>query len=113
MKEIKSNGLEVIISQAIEEMKCEQGENFSLENINLAELGRRTGVSRAKLRRLKENGFVFKPHALEGRKAPQTILTSYTGILDDLLRKGITNSAVCLERLQAVGFPGGRTTVKD
>ena len=113
MKEIKSNGLEDIISQAIEEMKSEQGNNFSLEKINLAELERRTGISRAKLRRLKENGFVFKPHALEGRKAPQTILTGYTAILDDLLRKGITNSSVCLERLQAVGFPGGLTTVKD
>ena len=121
MKEIKSNGLEDIISQAIEEMKSEQGNNFSLEKINLAELEktnlaeleRRTGISRAKLRRFKENGFVFKPHALEGRKAPQTILTGYTAILDDLLRKGITNSSVCLERLQAVGFPGGLTTVRD
>ena len=113
MKENQSNGLEDIISQAIEEMKSEQGNNFSLEKINLAELERRTGISRAKLRRLKENGFVCKPHALEGRKAPQTILTGYTAILDDLLRKGITNSSVCLERLQAVGFPGGLTTVKD
>ena len=113
MKEIKSNGLENIISQAIEEMKSEQGDHFSLEKINLAELERRTGISRAKLRRFKENGFVFKPHALEGRKAPRTILTGYTAILDDLLRKGITNSSVCLERLRAVGFSGGLTTVKD
>ena len=113
MKEIKSNGLENIISQAIEEMKSEQGNNFSLEKINLAELERRTGISRAKLRRFKENGFVFKPHALEGRKAPQTVLTGYTAILYDLLRKGITNSSVCLERLQSVGFPGGLTTVRD
>ena len=77
MKEIKSNGLENIISQAIEEMKSEQGDHFSLEKINLAELERRTGISRAKLRRFKENGFVFKPHALEGRKAPRTILPSW------------------------------------
>ncbi len=113
MKESKSNGLEDIISQAIEEMKSEQGNNFSLDKINLAELGRRTGVSRSKLRRLKANGFVFKSHALEGRKAQRTILTGYTTILDALLRKGITNSSVCLERLQAVGYPGGLTTVKD
>ena len=113
MKENKSNGLDDIISQAIEEMKSEQGDHFSLEKINLAELERRTGISRAKLRRFKENGFVFKPHALEGRKAPRTILTGYTAILDDLLRKGITNSSVCLERLRAVGFSGGLTTVKD
>lgn len=78
MKESKSNGVEGIISQAIEEMKSEQGKNFSLDKINLAELGHRTGLSRSKLRRLKANGFVFKSHALEGRKARQTILTGYT-----------------------------------
>ena len=100
MKEIKSNGLGNIISQAIEEMKSEQGDHFSLEKNNLAELERRTGISRAKMRRFKENGFVFKPHGLEGRKAPRTILTGYTAILDDLLRNGITNSSVCLERLR-------------
>ena len=89
MKESKSNGLESIITQAIEEMKSEQGNNFSLERINLAELERRTGISRAKLRRLKSTGFVFRAHALEGRKAPQTILTSYTAILDALLKKAL------------------------
>lgn len=31
--------------QAIEEMKVKLGEHFSLEKLNLAELGRRTGVS--------------------------------------------------------------------
>lgn len=113
MKKITSNGLEDFISQAIEKMKSEQGNNFSLDKINLAELERRTGVSRAKLRRLKENGFVFKPHALEGRRASKTVLSGYTAILDDLLRKGITNSAVCLERLQTVGFSGSLTTVKN
>lgn len=113
MKEIESNGLDERIVKAIEEMKTEAGAGFSLERINLAELERRTGVSRGKLRRLKKNGFIQAPHALAGRKAPQTRLTGYTAILDDLLRKGISNSSVCLERLQAVGFPGGLTTVKD
>ena len=94
-------------------MKLEQGNHFSLEKINLAELERRTGISRAKLRRLKKNGFPPKPHGLEGRKAPHSILTGYTAILDDLLGKGITNSSVCLKRLQSVGFSGGLTTVKD
>ena len=41
-----------ILAQALEEMKIEQGEKFSLETVNLAELGRRTGISRKKLRRL-------------------------------------------------------------
>ena len=74
---------------------------------------RRTGISRAKLRRLKKNGFTPKPHGLEGRKAPHSILTGYTAILGDLLGKEVTNSSVFLERLQSVGFPGGLTTVKD
>jgi len=46
-----------IIAQAIEEMKAEWGDTFSLEQVNLAELERRTGISRGKLRRLKKNGF--------------------------------------------------------
>ena len=51
MKEFMSNGFANSIAQAIEEMKAEQGDYFSLENVNLAELERRTGVSRGKLRR--------------------------------------------------------------
>ena len=39
-----------IIAQAIDEMKELQGDSFSLENINLAELERRTDISRARLR---------------------------------------------------------------
>ncbi len=113
MKENASNGFADIIAQAIEEMKALEGNKFSLESINLAELQRRTGISRAKLRRLKANGFVDKPHASQGKAASRTILSGYTAILDELLRRGITNSSICLERLQAVGYPGGRTTVKD
>ena len=66
MKDINGNGLDGIISHAIEEMKHEQGDNFSLEKINLAELQRRTGISRAKLRRLKKNGFVVKTARFAG-----------------------------------------------
>ena len=112
MKESKSNGLEDIISQAIEEMKSEQGNNFSLEKINLAELERRTGISRAKLRRLKANNFNQKAHGLVGQKQQTTVLSGYSAYLDKLLRQGITNSAVCLERLQVIGFEGSLSTVK-
>ena len=54
----KNNGNDLyieIIAQAIEEMKEVQGESFSLENVNLAELERRTGITRARLRRMKAN----------------------------------------------------------
>ena len=55
MNENSSNGLYFIITQAIEEMKSEQGNKFDLNKINLAELERRTGLTRAQLRRLKTN----------------------------------------------------------
>ena len=97
MKEENSNGLHDVIAQAIEEMKHEQGKNVSLDKINLAELQRRTGISRAKLRRLKKNDFALKPHGLQGRKAAQTVLTGYTGILDKLPYPG---------RYQRLGMPG-------
>lgn len=74
---------------------------------------RRTGISRSKLRRIKKNGFIDKPHGLTGRKSEVTILTSYTGVLDDLLKKGVTNSSVCLDRLKEHGYTGGLTVIKD
>jgi len=100
------------VLQAIEEMRVEQGERFSLEKLNLAELGRRTGVSRKKLRRLKKNGFASSSHEAKGRKSSQTLLTGYTAVLDALLRRGVTNSSRCLEELQNNGYSGSLTTVK-
>ncbi|MBD9195513.1 MAG: DUF4340 domain-containing protein, partial [Clostridiales bacterium] len=64
MKGIQSNGFLPIIAQAIAEMEELHGEFASINEINLAELGRRTGISRAKLRRLKANGFCETPHGL-------------------------------------------------
>lgn len=111
--EEKHNDLTDILAQALEEMKREMGNSFDISKVNLAELGRRTGLSRSKLRRLQANGFIDKPHALRGRKAGTTLLTGYTAVIDDLLRKGVTNSSVCLERLQECGYKGGLTIVKD
>ena len=93
-------------------MKSEQGNNFSLDQINLAELERRTGISRAKLRRLKANNFNQKAHGLIGQKQQTTVLSGYSAYLDNLLRQGITNSAVCLDRLREFGFEGSLSTVK-
>lgn len=108
----KTNDLTEIITQAINEIKLELGEKFNPDKINLAELERRTGLSRAKLRRLKENGFVDMPHGRTGLKADKTVLTGFTGVIDALLAKGITNSSVCFERLKDAGYKGGLTTVK-
>ena len=97
MKELYSNGFASSIAQAIEEMKAEQGDVFSLDRINLAELERRSGVSRGKLRRLKRNGFQDLPRSSKGRKHAATKLSGYTGIIDSLLRQGIKNSSVILD----------------
>ena len=70
------------------------------------------GLSRSRLRRLKENNFIVTPHGRTGQKATATILTGYSGIIDGLLQKGVTNSSVCFERLQEAGYTGGLTTVK-
>lgn len=107
-----SNDSASILTQVLEEMKMEQGENFSLDKINLAELERRTGISRGKLRGLQKNGFKEKPHGLLGRKASVTVLTGYTGLLDNLLRKGVYNSSVAFERLKEIGYAGGQTQIK-
>ena len=113
MKQPNFSAMSPAVAKAIEQMMAEQGDKFSLEKVNLAELERRTGISRARLRRMKEHGFEDTEHAAKGRKASTTLLSGYTGILDGLLKVGVTNSAVCLSRLRANGFQGGKTIVKD
>ena len=58
-----SNDSMTILTQVLEEMKQEKGNEFDLRKVNLAELERRTGISRKKLRNLKKNGFKEKPHS--------------------------------------------------
>ena len=113
IKEQNCNDLQEIITQALEQIKAEQGATFDIEKVNLAEMERITGISRARLRRLKGNGFVVKPHGRTGMKAERTVLSGYTGVIDDLLRKGITNASVCLGRIQELGYTGGLTSVKN
>ncbi len=111
MKGLQGNGFLPIIAQAIAEMEESHGEFANINEINLAELSRKTGLSRAKLRRLKANGFCETPHGLSGQRREQ-ILDGYSGTLDSMLRNGVSNSAVCLERLKELGFHGSQSTVK-
>ena len=111
-KDYKSNDPQTILTQAIDQMKMELGDKFDPEKINLAELERRTGISRSRLRRYKKDGFIIKPHGRTGLKAEVTVLTGYTGFLDDLLRKNVTNASVCFERLREHGYTGGQTQVR-
>lgn len=112
MNENNSNDLQSMITHAIEEMKYEQGDKFELSKVNLAELERRTGLSRAQLRRLKKNDFKVMPHALSGRKAEATIISGFTGVVDDLLKRSVSNSEVIFERIQEQGYTGSLSTVK-
>ena len=48
MKGLEGNGFVPIIAQAIAEIEETHGEFKSIDEINLAELSRRTGLSRAK-----------------------------------------------------------------
>lgn len=94
-------------------MKMELGESFNIDKVNLAELERRTGITRVKLRRLKSNGFIDKPHGLTGRKAEHTVLSGYTAVIDNLLGKSITNASLIHERIGELGYSGGLTSIKD
>ncbi len=112
MNEKNCNDSSKIIAQALDEMKKELGPKFNEETVNLAELSRRTGISRGRLRKLKKNGFVQKPHGNIGRKSENTVIAGYTGVVDALLRSGITNSSVIYDRLKDNGYTGGLTQVK-
>lgn len=100
------HNLNETIAQALQQMKAELGDKFSLKKVNLAELSRRTGISRKRLRNAKKHGFRIPVHGNTGRKKNNTVLTGYTAIIDILLRKGVTNSNVILERLQDNLFIG-------
>ncbi len=80
MKGLQSNDFLPIIAQAIAEMEEAHGAFESIDEINLAELSRRTGLSRAKLRHLKANGFRETPHGLSGQHREQ-ILDGYSSII--------------------------------
>lgn len=111
-KTTNSNDLQEILSHAIKQMEQELGDKFDPEHINLAELERRTGISRARLRHYQKDGFIIRPNGHTGKKAEVTVLTGYTGVLDDLLRNNVSNSAVCLEQLRKHGYTGGQTQIK-
>ena len=53
-----------------------------------------------------------KPHGLTGRKKPSK-LDSYKPALQELMNQGIFNCVVLLERIQALGYDGSLTILKD
>lgn len=112
-EESSSNDLQEIITQAINDIKKEQRESFDLAHLNLAELARRTGLSRGKLRTIQKNGFIVKPHGRTGMHPSSTVLSGFTGVVDDFLRKGVSNSEVIFPKLCDNGYKGSKSTLKN
>ena len=61
MNQIERNDLQSTITQVLQEMKVEAGEKFDIDKVNLAELGRRTGISRKKLRSMDSSYYRMRP----------------------------------------------------
>lgn len=112
MNSYEIDNLNETIAQAIEDMKKELGAKFSLDKVNLAELERRTHISRSKLRSAKRHGFKILPNGNQGRKKEKTVLTGYTAMIDNQLSQSITNSNVIFKNLKNAGYKGGLTQVK-
>ncbi|MBR1696800.1 MAG: transposase, partial [Anaerovibrio sp.] len=113
MNDIKGNGLVPIIAQALEVMEAKAGCNIPLDKVNLAELGRLTGLSRSKLRTLKKNGFqngIKSKLPCVKRKGK---LDAFKEVINTYLKQGVTNSAVIFSELKKEGFTGGLTIVKN
>lgn len=108
----RHDDLQEIIDAALREMAAEEGDGFDPQACNLAEFCRRTGLTRSRARTVRAHGFRALPHGNSGRRAAPGVLTGHTGLVDDLLRKGVTNSQVIFERLLGQGYAGGLTTVK-
>jgi transposase len=106
------NDLQEIIDRALKEMTQEKGGVLG-SKVSLAEFCRKTGLSRGKARRIQKDGFKVKPHGRCGQKSKQTVMSGHEHVADDLLKSGVTNSAVIYDRLVADGYTGGITTVKS
>jgi len=113
MNEDERNSLQEIITHALEQMKQELGTNFDLSKVNLSELSRRTNISRGRMRKIKEDGFKVKPNGHTGKSKEHTVLRGYTGVVDSFLAKNVRNSNTIYAALQAVGYTGGKTQLKD
>ena len=85
-KDYKSNDPQTILTQAIDQMKMELGDKFDPEKINLAELERRTGISRSRLRKNVTNASVcFERLREHGYTGGQTQVRVYIRKHQDLV----------------------------
>ena len=92
----RHDDLQEIIDAALREMAAEVGEGFDPQACNLAEFCRRTGLTRPRARTVRAHGFRALPHGNSGRRAAPGVLAGHTGLVDDLLRKGVTGLATLI-----------------
>ena len=95
------------VTQAVESVKAEYG------RIVLAEIARRTGLSMARIKRIRNNGFVLKPNWNSGKHRAAKLDPYKSIIIEKFLKQGITNSVVIQENLVRLGYNGSNTTVRD
>ena len=91
---MNSEDLLVIVTQTLEAMKEEAGEAFDIEKVNLAGLGRRTGLSRSRLRTLKKKGFKSAVHGDTGKG----VLAGHEDQTDALLNRRRNSFTTVLEQ---------------
>ena len=97
----RRDDLREIIGKAPEGMAAEAGEGLDPRACDLADLCRRTGLTRSRARTTEGHGLRVLPHGNTGRKAGTTVPTGHTGPVDDLLGKGAADSQVTYGRLAA------------
>ena len=95
MNQQERNDLQDAIDKALAEICTENGGILEPDDVNLAELARRAGITRSRARTIKAHGFKVLPHGRTGSKASTTVLAPYADELDDLLARGVDNSTVC------------------
>lgn len=107
------SGLQAIIDDVLHQMKVDAGSTFNIDKINLAEFSRRSGISRAKARKLKADGFIVKPHARIGKKVKSTKIQPFEALICSMLSDNKSNSQVIFEKILELGYKGSLTTVKN
>lgn len=114
MNQQERNDLQDAIDKALAEICTENGGILEPDDVNLAELARRAGITRSRARTIKAHGFKVLPHGRTGSKASTTVLAPYADELDDLLARGVDNSTVCTKgssrEATPAGSPPSRTT---
>lgn len=104
--------LQQLVDETLDDMRKEMGTAFSLDKVNLAEMERRTGITRKRLRTIKENGFKVLPHKNAGTHRAVTVVSGFSGVIDTMLKEGKTNSQNIFDKVKEVGYKGSLTQIK-